>query len=250
MFINLKISRRILSLVGIFFLLVVGITERWFIGSNASVTKPIEQVNTDQLIMALTINVDWGEEYIPAILDELDKGKARVTFFVTGRWAKKNPETLKMISNRGHQIENHGYSHPHPDRLSVSANQEEIKKTETIIEEIIGQKTHLYAPPYGEKGASGLRAAKELGYQTILWTLDTVDWRTDSTPEIIAKRIINPEIRFGIKPNKSGAIVLMHPKANTVKALPVILHQLALQGYSFQSLDELITYHQSGDTTS
>ncbi|HBW36932.1 polysaccharide deacetylase family protein [Desulfosporosinus sp. BICA1-9] len=250
MFINLKISRRILSLVGIFFLLVVGITERWFIGSNASVTKPIEQVNTDQLIMALTINVDWGEEYIPAILDELDKGKARVTFFVTGRWAKKNPETLKMISNRGHQIENHGYSHPHPDRLSVSANQEEIKKTETIIEEIIGQKTHLYAPPYGEKGASGLRAAKELGYQTILWTLDTVDWRTDSTPEIIAKRIINPAIRFGIKPNKSGAIVLMHPKANTVKALPVILHQLALQGYSFQSLDELITYHQSGDTTS
>ena len=251
MFINLKISRRILSLVGIFFLLVVGITtERWFIRSNASVTKPIEQVNTDQLVMALTINVDWGEEYIPAILDELDKGKARVTFFVTGRWAKKNPETLKMISKRGHQIENHGYSHPHPDRLSVSANHEEIKKTETIIEEIIGQKTHLYAPPYGEKGASGLRAAKELGYQTILWTLDTVDWRADSTPEIIAKRIINPAIRFGIKPNKSGAIVLMHPKANTVKALPVILHQLALQGYSFQSLDELITYHQSGDTTS
>ncbi|GAB6154522.1 polysaccharide deacetylase family protein [Desulfosporosinus burensis] len=250
MFINLKISRRILSLVGIFFLLLVGITERWFMESNTSVSKPIEQVNTDQLVMAITINVDWGEEYIPAILDELDKGKARVTFFVTGRWAKKNPDILKMISNRGHQIENHGYSHPHPDRLSVSANQEEIKKTETIIEEIIGQKTHLYAPPYGEKGASGLRAAKELGYQTILWTLDTVDWRADSTPEIIAKRIINPAIRFGIKPNKSGAIVLMHPKANTVKALPVILHQLAVQGYSFQSLDELITYHQSGDTTS
>lgn len=251
MFINLKISRRILSLGGIFFLLLAGIiAEHWVTASNTPVSKPIEQVKTDQKIMALTINVDWGEEYIPAILKELEKSKTHVTFFITGRWAKKNPELLKEIFNSGHQIENHGYSHPHPDQLSVGANQEEIKKTESIIEGIIGKRTHLYAPPYGEKGVSGLRAAHELGYKTILWTLDTVDWRTDSTPEIIARRIMNPAIRFGIKPNKSGAIVLMHPKENTVRALPVILKQLAAEGYIFQTLDELITYDQSGDTTS
>ncbi|MCO5388685.1 polysaccharide deacetylase family protein [Desulfosporosinus sp.] len=251
MFINLKISRRILSFGGIFFLLLAGImAERWVTTSNTPVSKPIEQIKTDQKIMALTINVDWGEEYIPAILDELENGKADVTFFVTGRWAKKNPELLQQIHSRGHQIENHGYSHPHPDLLSVGTNREEIKKTESIIEGIIGKRTHLYAPPYGEKGIPGLRAAHELGYQTILWTLDTVDWRPESTPEIIAQRIINPAIRFGIKPNKSGAIVLMHPKANTVKALPVILKQLTLEGYIFQTLDELITYDQSGDTTS
>ena len=251
MLINLKISRRILSFVGIFFLLLVGIVaEHWFIVSEVPVSKPIEQIKTDQLVMALTINVDWGEEYIPTILDVLDQNKARVTFFVTGRWAKKNPELLKTISDRGHQIENHGYSHPHPDQLSIGANQEEIKKTESIIEGIIGKKTHLYAPPYGEKGASGLRAADALGYHTILWTLDTVDWRPDSTPEIIAKRILNPAIQFGIKPDKSGAIVLMHPKENTVRALPVILAQLARAGFSFQTLDGLITFDQIGDTTS
>ena len=251
MLINLKISRRILSFVGIFFLLLVGIVaEHWIIVSEVPVSKPIEQIKTDQLVMALTINVDWGEEYIPAILDVLDQNKARVTFFVTGRWAKKNPGLLKTISDRGHQIENHGYSHPHPDQLSIGANQEEIKKTESIIEGIIGKKTHLYAPPYGEKGASGLRAADALGYQTILWTLDTVDWRPDSTPEIIAKRILNPAIQFGIKPDKSGAIVLMHPKENTVRALPVILAQLARDGFSFQTLDGLITFDQIGDTTS
>lgn len=251
MFINLKISRRILSLGGIFFLLLAGIiAEHWVTASNTPISKPIEQVKTDQKIMALTINVDWGEEYIPAILKELEKSNSHVTFFITGRWAKKNPELLKEMFNSGHQIENHGYSHPHPDQLSVGANQEEIKKTESIIEGIIGKRTHLYAPPYGEKGVSGLRAAHELGYKTILWTLDTVDWRPDSTPEIIARRIINPAIRFGIKPNKSGAIVLMHPKENTVQALPVILKQLAAEGYIFQTLDELITYDQSGDTTS
>jgi len=251
MFINLKISRRITSFVGIFFLLLVGIVaEHWMLASDVPVSSPIVQIKTDQLVMALTINVDWGEEYIPAMLEALDQRKARATFFVTGRWAKKNPDLLKIISNRGHQIENHGYSHPHPDQLSVGANQEEIKKTESIIEGIIGKRTHLYAPPYGEKGASGLRAADVLGYQTILWTLDTVDWRADSTPEIIAKRIINPTIQFGIKPDKAGAIILMHPKANTVKALPVILDQLDRDGFSFQTLDGLITLDQIGNTTS
>jgi len=251
MSINLKISRRIHSFVGIFFLLLVGIVaEHWITASNVPISKPIEHIKTDQKVMALTINVDWGEEYIPAMLDILDQGKARATFFVTGRWAKKHPELLKLISDRGHQIENHGYSHPHPDQLSLEANQEEIKKTESIIEGIIGKKTHLYAPPYGEKGVSGLRAAEALGYQTILWTLDTVDWRANSTPEIIAKRIINPAIQFGIKPDKSGAIVLMHPKANTVRALPVILDQLGRAGFSFQTLDELITFDRIGDTTS
>jgi len=251
MFINLRISRRALSLGGIFLLFFVGIVaENWIISCKAPVSKPIDQIETDRKVMALTINVDWGEEYIPAILDSLDQGKARVTFFVTGRWAKKNSELLKKMASRGHQIENHGYSHPHPDQLSVGANQEEIKKTESIIEGIIGLKTHFYAPPYGEKGVSGLRAADELGYQTILWTLDTVDWRADSTPEIIVKRIVNPAIRFGIKPNKLGAVVLMHPKANTVKALPVILDQLAQEGFSFQTLDGLITFDPIGDTTS
>jgi len=239
------------SFGGIFFLLLVGAVARhWFIASAVQVSRPIEQIKTNQLVMALTINVDWGEEYIPAMLDVLDQRKARATFFVTGRWAKKNPELLKTISSRGHQIENHGYSHPHPDQLSIGANQEEIKKTESIIEGIIGKKTHLYAPPYGEKGASGLQAADALGYQTILWTLDTVDWRANSTPEIIVKRILNPAIQFGIKPEKSGAIVLMHPKANTVKALPVILDQLARDGFGFQTLDGLIRSDQIGDTTS
>lgn len=247
----LRISRRVLSLGGIFLLLLAGIAaENWVMECRAPVSKPIEQIETDEKVMALTINVDWGEEYIPAILDTLDQRKVHVTFFVTGRWAKRNPDLLKTIASRGHQIENHGYSHPHPDQLSVGANAEEIKKTESIIEGITGHKTHLYAPPYGEKGISGVRAADGLGYQTILWTLDTVDWRDDSTPEIIAKRILNPAIRFGIKPKKCGALILMHPKANTVKALPVILDQLTREGFIFQTVDGLITFEQIGDTTS
>lgn len=191
-----------------------------------------------------------GRRIYPGYSRCAGSGSCQSDFFVTGRWANKNPELLKEILARGHEIENHGYSHPHPDRLSIAANEQEIVKTEKIIEGLTGCKTIYYAPPYGEKGASGVKAAHNLGYQTILWTLDTVDWRPESTPEIIAQRILNPAVRFGIKPKKQGAIVLMHPKENTVKALPRILNGLNQEGFRMLKLSELITLKPAGNTTS
>jgi peptidoglycan/xylan/chitin deacetylase (PgdA/CDA1 family) len=251
MYVYFKLSHRVLKILGLTFVLFLGlIFEQKIAAVIASVPEPIEHVKTTEKVMALTINVDWGEEYLPGILEALDQQQAKATFFVTGRWAKKNPEVLKEIAKRGHEIGNHGYSHPHPDRISVAANEEEIVKTETIVQGITGLKPRYYAPPYGERGTPGLKAAENLGYSTILWTLDTVDWRPESTPEVITKRILNPAIRFGIKPTKEGAIVLMHPKQNTLKALPNILEQLTRDGFKLVTLTELITLERVGNTTS
>lgn len=236
---------------GIVLLLIAGfLVERWVAVSAPQPAKPMERISTEKKIIALTINVDWGEEYIPGLLEVLATKQARATFFVTGRWAKNHPDMVKAIAEQGHQIENHGYSHPHPDRLSVEANREEIRKTESVIYGLTGYKTRFYAPPYGEKGASGLKAADSLGYTTVLWTLDTVDWRPESTPELISKRIMAPEARFGSKPDRRGAIVLMHPKENTLKALPVILDQMTKEGFSFLTINDLITFSLTGNTTS
>lgn len=218
--------------------------------TGLNLPAPLEQVITDQKVITLTINVDWGEEYIPAILSVLNDYEAKATFFVTGRWVEKNPELLILIASQGHQIENHGYSHPHPDRLSVQKNKEELMITERKIMELTGRKPHFYAPPYGERGRNGLQAAKELGYTTVLWTLDTIDWQPSSTPELITQRILEPKMRHGIIPKKNGAIVLMHPKENTVRALPRILRGLKDEGYQVLTLEKLITYKLSGNTTS
>ncbi|KUO66048.1 MAG: polysaccharide deacetylase [Gracilibacter sp. BRH_c7a] len=209
--------------------------------SRLDLPVPLERVVTNEKVIALTINVDWGEEFIPAMLDELEKYDAKVTFFVTGRWAKNNSEMIKIIDSKGHQIENHGYYHSHPDKLPVSKTQEEIMATDKVIVGITGKKTNYYAPPYGERGPNGLQAASELGYTTVLWTLDTVDWKPESTPEVIAQRILEPKIRYGVKPEKNGAIVLMHPKENTLLALPLILSRLKNEGFDIVSIEKLIT---------
>jgi peptidoglycan/xylan/chitin deacetylase (PgdA/CDA1 family) len=241
-----KIKTATLSLIFISLLLLynrpIGV-------SSLDLPAPLEQVETTEKVMAFTVNVDWGEEYIPPMLEIFDEYQAKVTFFVTGRWAQKHPDLLKIMAEKGHQIENHGYSHPHPDQLSVNRNKEEISKTERIIWDIIGKKTQFYAPPYGERGKSGLLAAEELGYTTVLWTLDTIDWRADSTPELITRRIINPQKRYGVQPEKRGAIVLMHPKENTVKALPLIFSGLSNERYMVITLEKLITFQGSGYTT-
>ncbi len=209
--------------------------------SHLDLPAPLERVVTDEKVIALTINVDWGEEYIPAMLDALERYDAKATFFVTGRWAENNSEMIKVMDSKGHQIENHGYYHSHPDQIPVTKTEEEIMATEKVIMGITGKKTNYYAPPYGERGPNGLKAASNLGYTTVLWTLDTIDWQPESNPEIIVQRILEPKIRHGIKPERKGAIVLMHPKENTLHALPSILSRLKKEGFNIVTIEKLIT---------
>lgn len=241
-----KIKVKIITLA-VLFLFLTMIHNQSLLVSGHGFSSPLERVDTEEKVIALTINVDWGEEYIPKMLEILQNYNAKVTFFITGRWAEKNPDLLKQISENGHQIGNHGYFHSHPDKLPVEKTKEEILATEKVIKSITGISTVFYAPPYGERGPNGLKAASDLGYTTVLWTLDTIDWRSDSTPEIIAQRVLEPKKKYGA--DKKGAIVLMHPKENTVKALPYILSRLQDEGFQAVTLEKLITYGNIGNTT-
>lgn len=202
------------------------------VSKEKSPWQPIYQGNPDAKRMTLTFNVDWGEEYLPEILDQLKGYQAKSTFFLTGRWAQKFPDVAKKIVQGGHEVGNHGYSHPHPDRLSKSKNQEEIFSTEKILLEITGQETALFAPPYGEHDSQVLEAAWELGYKTILWTIDTIDWDDKRSPEMIFAKVKEKA--------EKGAIVLMHPTERTVKALPLIMQYLQEEGYALVTVSEIL----------
>lgn len=244
-----KIKAKVITLALVF--LSLAFVQNGVIGvSKLNLPTPVEKVTTQEKAIALTINVDWGEEFIPKIIDILRDNHAQVTFFVTGRWAEKNSELLKQMAAEGHAIENHGYFHSHPDKLPIVKTKDELLKTEKIIQELTGRKSKFYAPPYGERGRNGLIAADELGYTTVLWTFDTIDWRPESTPQLIAQRVLEPKKKNGMEPDKKGAIVLMHPKANTIIALPNILKGLQAEGYNTVTLEKLITLSVSGNTTS
>lgn len=194
--------------------------------------EPIYQGNVDKKAIALTINVDWGEEYIEKMLEIFETKDVKATFFLSGKWVEKNQDLVKQIYQQGHELGNHGYSHPHPDQLTIQQNIEEIKKTEAAIEKVTNYKTSLFAPAYGEKKPHVAEAASQIGYKTIYWSLDTIDWQKPK-PATIVERIVPRAF--------NGAIVLMHPTENTVLALPEIIHKLKEEGYSFLTVSEIIS---------
>ncbi len=132
---------------------------------------------TSEPKVAFACNVFWGEEFLPEMLAELDRHNIKITFFIGGSWAKRHPQMLQLIAERGHELANHSYSHPHPNALSTEQNQDQILRTEALIGELTGRKTTLYAPPYGEFNSRVLAAAAQLGYTTIMWSIDTIDWK-------------------------------------------------------------------------
>ena len=144
------------------------------------------------------------------MLEIFKKNDIKITYFVTGKWAEKNKDILKMIYNDKHEIGNHGYSHVDYNKLSYNENKEGIVKAHNIIKEVLDIDSKYFAPPSGAYNDNTVKAAKDLGYELIMWSIDTIDWRKDSTKDVIIKRVI-PKIH-------NSAIVLMHPTEETVKA--------------------------------
>jgi probable sporulation protein (polysaccharide deacetylase family) len=193
--------------------------------------KPIYQGSSARKWVSVTINVDWGEEYLPGMLDYFKKQKVRATFFVTGRWAEEHPQLLRRIASSGCDLGNHGYEHAHVNQLTLGQNIDEINKTNKIIYAATGKKTKFFAPPYGEFNQIVLDAAERTGQQTTLWTVDTVDWQNPPAETIISR--VTDKVH-------NGAIILMHPTKGTVEALPGILAALQEQGYQIVPLEKLI----------
>lgn len=193
--------------------------------------QPIYKGNSGQKAVAITINVDWGEEYIPAMLEELNKAGAKATFFVTGSWAQKNPEVLQNIFAQGHSIQNHGFKHLHFAALSSVQTAAEIKKAEEVVYDIIGCRTSFFASPYGEQNRQIMQGVKSADYDLIMWTVDTIDWQRPS-PDVIVKRVMNKV--------ENDAIILMHPTEPTVKALPGLLQRLQEEGYQMLTIEQIV----------
>lgn len=191
--------------------------------------KAIYSGNTNNNNVSLMINVYWGDEYIEPMLDCLNQNNIKATFFVGGVWVSKNNEMLKKIYSLGHEIGNHGYFHKDHTTLSDNKNQEEIYQTHLLVKELIGIDMTLFAPPSGAYNNKTLSIANDLGYKTIMWSKDTIDWRDNDENLIFSRATNNP---------KNGDLILMHPTEATLKALPNIINFYKNNNYNLTTVSE------------
>ena len=198
---------------------------------NPNSYSVVSMGNKNNKNISLMFNVYQGQEYIDEILDVLKKYNASATFFVGGCWAVKNEDIINKIINYGHEIGNHGYWHKDHKVLSQEKNASEIQLTHKIIKELCNYEMKLFAPPSGSYSSTTLKVAQELGYITIMWSKDTIDWR-DQDSELIFKR--------ATKNLSNGDLVLMHPTKATLYALNDILSFYSQSGYNSTTVSKNI----------
>ncbi len=193
---------------------------------------PVYQGNPEKQQIALVINVAWGNEHLPEMLKILQAADVRASFFLVGRWAANNLDLVRQIADAGHEFGNHAYSDPHLPQLGRDQIALEITKTSEAITLATGEEVKFFSPPYNDFNQTVLDTAAELGYLTVLCSLDTADWMRPGVDRIVAR--IVPRAH-------NGAIVLMHPTEQTPAALARIVSGLLDQGYQLVTVSQLLS---------
>ncbi|WP_353856550.1 polysaccharide deacetylase family protein [Bacillus sp. Bos-x628] len=194
--------------------------------------EPIYRGHPDKKMNAFLINVAWGDEHLINMLDTLRKHQVKATFFLEGKWVKKSTELAKKIVADGHEIGNHSYNHPDMRTLTRERALEQIIKTNRQIEESLGIKPKWFAPPSGSFKQETIKLAAQEGMETIMWTVDTIDWQKPS-PEVLQKRVLGKI--------HNGAMILMHPTDSTSKSLDALITQMKERGYKLGTVSELLS---------
>lgn len=202
---------------------------------GASGTKrllPIYCVSKEEKVASLSFDAAWGNEDTSLLIDILGRYEVKATFFVVGDWVTKYPESVKELSDAGHEIMNHSNKHKHMPQLSRDDIVSDIKACNEKIEKITGVRPTLFRPPYGDYDNKLISAVQSIGMYTIQWDVDSLDWKDLSAAEI-QKRVLERV--------KAGSIVLFHNAAlHTPEALPGIIESLQADGYSLVPISELI----------
>ncbi len=204
--------------------------------------------NTAKAI-ALTFDDGPDPRWTPAILDILEHYHVPATFFVVGENAEAHPGLLAREWNDGMEIGNHSYTHPEMEKISPMRTKLELDATQRIIQSVTGHSTTLFrAPnradsePSTEEDFDPVWQADQLGYLFIGESNDPTDWK----PGIKADQIVKKVLGYVDDPKlNDGNAILLHDaggdtRAETVKALPLIIQGLEKRGYHFVPVSALV----------
>ena len=181
-------------------------------------------------MVALTFD-DGPGNYEDRILTALQKNNAKATFFYVGTQATKFPSTVKRVAEAGNEIGNHSYKHENLPKLSEGAIEASINKTNEILRQYSGQSVRLVRPPYGATSGSVKPALKATGQPSILWSIDTLDWKTKNTHNTV--NVVLTQV-------KDGDIILMHSiYKQSAEAAEQIIPALKERGYQLVTVSEL-----------
>jgi len=207
----------------------------WAEPAGASPSQLVKRAGGSGMV-SLTFDDSESADNVYAVLRILAQNNIKATFFITGKGAAAHPDLVKAISDAGHEIGSHSYSHKAYTGFSYSQMQADLNRANEIILNITGKSAKpLFRPPYGSLNSAVLQAVGDAGYtKTVIWSVDTRDWKGASASSIYWSVMNN---------TAPGAIILMHCNTgavNTKYALQNVIDGLREKGYGFTTVSGLL----------
>jgi peptidoglycan/xylan/chitin deacetylase (PgdA/CDA1 family) len=205
--------------------------------ASASTPKPLAPQPDGKVdcrkVKCIAITFDDGPgPYTAKLLKHLERANVPATFFVLGQKVKASPKVARAIVAGGHEIAVHTWDHPILTKLTAEQVWREIATTIKVIKKTTGKTPKLLRPPYGETNVTVAIQAKRAKVAQILWSVDTLDWKTRSTKKTV---------KAALKQTKRGSILLLHDIHKTsVAAVPDIIDGLRRKGYVFVTVSQLL----------
>ena len=225
-------------------------TGSWGLSFREEGAPPIGNAGKDQLkTYDAAYMGDPGEKklYLPfdagyengcteKILDILKQQQVPAAFFLVGNYLEKNADLVRRMVEEGHIVGNHTMHHYDMSKLTTQeAFSKELQDLEDLYRKTTGQEMRkFYRPPQGIYSEENLKMAKELGYQTVFWSLAYVDWNKDAQPTR------EEAFRKLLPRTHPGAVVLLHSTSSTnAEILEELIGKWKEEGYSFGTVEEL-----------
>ena len=187
----------------------------------------LRKIDKNKKMVALTYD-DGPSIYTPRILKTLKENNSVATFFVVGNRVPMYSDTVKKAYDMGCEIGNHTYEHKSLPNLSETEVKRQISKTNKEVKKAIGEKPVIMRPT---GGATNTNIKKWVGMPSIIWSVDTLDWKTRNAQS--TKNAVLNHVR-------DGDIVLMHDLyESTAKASQTIIPALVERGYQLVTVSEL-----------
>jgi peptidoglycan/xylan/chitin deacetylase (PgdA/CDA1 family) len=193
---------------------------------------PVYRGNRGKQAVALLINVAWGEQFVPPLLDELRAARAPATFCLVGRWAEQHPELVRRMAEDGFDFCNHGFTDHDWAGIGETAAATSIRRADAAIQALTGRRPALFSPHKGEFDAAVLAAAAATGHTLVLWSRDTIDWQNPPLYRVLERTAGRA---------RAGDIILMHPTAVTAQALPAMIRAIRGRGLRILSVSDLLS---------
>lgn len=190
-------------------------------------------VDPSKPMIALTFD-DGPSNVTPRILDALEANGARATFYMVGNRINSYPDTVRRMDALGCEFGNHTWAHTYLTRLSAQGVHDTLNQTSQVLQNLVGKRTTTVRPPGGYINGNVKQALASYGTPAIMWSIDTLDWKTRNAQSTI-NTVLNQV--------KDGDVILMHDLYSaTADAAAVLIPELKNRGYQLVTVSELAAY--------